>query len=282
MKRFLLFGLTLAVLSLVLLPPARLALAQQQQPTAGPSGQLPAAEVERIVRAFSAKETEFRQALTQYSFKRDATVQTIGMGGQITGEYHRTSRFVFDDKGARFEKIVAFPLPTLADFSVTPEDLEDLGGVNAFALEAEKLGKYDFKYVGKEKIDELDLYVFDVSPKAMPDPKKTKERFFLGRIWVDDQDLQIVKVRGKGVPETKENKFPTFETYRENIDGKYWFPSYTYADEQLVFGNGNVAHVRMRIKFSDYERYKARVRVLDDAVLVDDQKPAPPPAKKKP
>ncbi len=242
------------------------------------------AEVDRIVRAFTAKETEFRQALNQYGFKRDAVVQTIGWGGQITGEYHRTSRFVFNDSGARFERIVAFPLPTLTELTVTNEDIEDLGGVNAFALEADKLPQYNFSYVGKEKIDELDLYVFDVEPKIMPDPKKTQERLFKGRIWVDDQDLQIVKVRGKGVPETKINKFPTFETYREQIDGKYWFPTYVYADDQLAFDSGQIVHIRMRVKYSDYERFKAKVRVLDDAVLVDDQKPAPAPtpAKKKP
>ena len=241
------------------------------------------AEVERIVHAFTAKESEFRQALNQYGFKRDAVVQTIGLGGQITGEYHRTSRYIFDDKGARFERILAFPLPTLTEMTVTNEDIEDLGGVNAFALEINKLEQYNFTYVGKEKIDELDLYVFDVAPKVLPDPKKTPERFFKGRIWVDDQDLQIVKVRGKGVPETKINKFPTFETYREQIDGKYWFPTYTYADDQLVFDSGQTIHVRMRVKFSDYERFKAKVRVLDDsAVIIDDQpKPAPSPTPKK-
>ena len=86
--------------------------------------------------------------------------------------------------------------------------MEDLGGVNPFALEAAKIGQYNIKYVGKERIDELDLYVFDVAPKVTPDPKKTKERFFIGRIWVDDNDLQIVKSKGKAIPETKNNKFP--------------------------------------------------------------------------
>ena len=81
----------------------------------------------------------------------------------------------------------------------------------------------------------------------MPDPKKTKERFFLGRVWVDDQDLQIVKTKGKGVPETKRNKFPIVETYREQIDGRYWFPTYSYADEELLFDNGDTLHVRMKV-----------------------------------
>ena len=47
-----------------------------------------------------------------------------------------------------------------------------------------------------------------------------------------------MKTKGKGVPETKKNKFPTVETYREHIDGRYWFPTYSYADEELIFENG--------------------------------------------
>src|ERR1700682_4061688 len=43
-------------------------------------------DVERIIHAFTAKETEFRRALAEYAFQRDATIQTVGMGGQLTGE----------------------------------------------------------------------------------------------------------------------------------------------------------------------------------------------------
>ena len=159
------------------------------------------------------------------------------MGGQITGEYHRTSQFVFNDNNERFEKITYFPLPTLTELSVTQEDLEDLGGVQPFALEASKLAQYDFKYFGKERLDELDTYVFDVAPKIVP--KKVSERFFQGRIWVDQQDLQIVKVRGKGVPEGNQ-RFPVFETYRQQVDGHYWFPTYTFADDELIFPKGEL------------------------------------------
>ena len=44
---------------------------------------------------------------------------------------------------------------------------------------------------------------------------------------MDDRDLQIVKTYGKGVgllKKNEDNQFPKFETYREQIDGKYWFP----------------------------------------------------------
>jgi TonB family protein len=233
------------------------------QPVNSGSAALTQAQIDEVIRAFTRKETAYRQALNLYAFKRDALVQTIGMGGQVTGEYHRVSLFTFDDAGTRFEKINFFPMPTLTEISITEQDLEDLGGVNPFALEASKLGAYSFKYVGKEKIDELDLYVFDVAPKVAPDPKKVKERFFQGRIWVDTQDLQIVKAKGKGVPEDKNNKYPTFETYREQIDGKYWFPTYTYADDELVFGNGNVVRIRELVKYSDFVQGHGKVTITE-------------------
>ena len=219
------------------------------------------ANPEKIIQIFTAKETEFRRALNNYSFKRDALIQSLGMGGQVMGEYHRVSNFTFDDQGNRFEKITFFPMPSMPE--VTSEDIDDLGGISPFALEPAKLDRYTIRYVGKEKIDELNLYIFDVQPKVIPDPKKTKERLFVGRVWVDDQDLQIVKTKGKGVPETKNNKYPIVETYREQIDGRYWFPTYSYADEELVFDNGNTLHVRLKVRYTDFAPARATLKVTE-------------------
>ena len=217
---------------------------------------------DKIIQAFTAKEVEFRRALNNYSFKRDALIQSLGVpGGQVIGEYHRVSNFTFDDQGNRFEKITFFPMPTMPE--VTASDIDDLGGISPFALEPAKLDKYTIRYVGKEKIDELNLYIFDVQPKVPPDPKKTKERLFLGRVWVDDQDLQIVKTKGKGVPEDKNNKYPVVETYREQIDGRYWFPTYSYADEELVFDNGFVLHVRLKVRYTDFAPARATLKVTE-------------------
>ena len=240
------------------------------------SRDLSPADADRILKAFSAKESEFRQALNQYSFKRDAILQSIGMGGQVTGEYHRVSYFTFDDQGNRYEKISFFPMPSFG--AVTQEDLDDLGGIQPFALEPSKISKYDFKYVGKEKIDELSLYVFDVTPKVIPDPKKSKERLFVGRVWVDDQDLQIVKTKGKGVPETKINKFPVVETYREQFGGRFWFPTYSYADEELLFENGEPLHVRMKVRYSDFAPAHADVKIIEIDDPEAQKKETKPPA----
>lgn len=266
-----------AALVLILVALASATFGQETPSSAGTPSQ---PEIDHIIKTFTAKETQFRQALLEYSFKRDALMQSMGMGGQVTGEYHRESLFTFDASGVRYEKITRFPMPSLQ--SITQEDLDDLGGISPFALEPTKVGQYDIRYVGKEKIDELNLYVFDVSPKVVPDPKKSKERFFLGRVWVDQEELQIVKTRGKGVPETKINKFPNVETYREQIDGRYWFPTYSYADEELLFDSGDSLHIRMRVKYSDYFFARAKVKIIE----IDDpdapKKETKPPAKTPP
>lgn len=242
-------------------------------------GGMPQAQAERIIKKVTEHESEFRYALSYYVFNRYATVNTIGLGGQITGTFRRDSFMTFRSDGTRFERVVFAPVATTPPGFVTPEDLEDLGGVNPFALEPRFIDQYRITYVGTERIDELDLYVFDVTPKAIPDPKKTKMRLFTGRIWVDKDDLMIVKSRGKAVPETKTNKFPIVETTREQIDGKYWFPTDARSDDELVFDSGQVIKIRMRVRFTDYKLGRTDVRILDDD---EPATPEPSPTPRKP
>lgn len=242
-------------------------------------------EIDRIIQTFSAKERDFLRALNEYNFRREARIQSIGFGGQVSGEYRRDSLFIFDEAGtSRGEKVLFAPLSTLKEFNITPEDIQDLNGVNQFALEPAKINLYNINFVGKEKIDELNLFVFDVEPKVMPDPKKVKERLFQGRIWVDDNDLQIVRARGKGVPEDKNNKYPVIDTWRENIDGKYWFPTYSYGNGEFEFGSGEVVRYKMKIVFKDYAKARTDVKILEvegEDELVDETKPTPPADKPK-
>lgn len=242
------------------------------------------AEVDRIIKKFTSNEAAFREALTEYVFNRQATVNIIGLGGQIAGTYRRDSYMTFGQDGSRFEKVLFAPIATTPPGFVTPEDLEDLGGVNPFALEPRSVPQYNFSYVGVERIDDYDLYVFDVTPKVIPDPKRSKLRLFTGRVWVDTQDLMILKSRGKAVPETKENKFPIVETTRDQIDGKYWFPVDSRADDDLVFGDGNVTRIRMRVKFTDYRLGRSDVKIIDvpDTEPEPTPVPKPTPAPKKP
>lgn len=240
--------------------------------------------VEDIIHKFAQAESDNKKARNYYTFTQDYKVQTIGMGGEVSGEFHRISEIVLDDRGNRFEHITYFPTPTLHDLIITNEDLQDLAGVQPFALALDDLPKYLIDYVGKEKIDELSTYVFDVKPKKMVEG----QRYFQGRIWVDDQDLQVVKAAGIAVPKVDKQAFPHFETYRENVDGKYWFPTYTYADDMLDFKNALSVHMRMVIRFTNYKKFSGEIRIAGGAPADDDQKgsqakkpdaakPAPPP-----
>ncbi|MDQ3179679.1 MAG: hypothetical protein M3Q33_04075 [Acidobacteriota bacterium] len=275
MKRtkILLFGLIVLCLSVIG------AVAQESKIV---KSQMSQAEIDRIVKSFTTKEAEFRRALTEYVFYRNATIQTIGMGGQVTGVYQRDSFMALNEQGVRAEKILYFPIPTIQEIVITPEDVDNLGSINPFALEPSKVALYNFTLVGKERIDELDLYVFDVAPKVMPDPKKTKELLFLGRIWVDDRDLQIVKSKGKAVPEGKNTRYPVVETWRENVGGKYWFPSYASSDDELVFDSGQAVKLKMRVRYKDYTQGKSEVKILDDTEETPPPRPTPTPTPKKP
>jgi hypothetical protein len=242
------------------------------------------AEIDKIIKKFTENEFNFRQALSVYAFNRNAKIQTIGLGGQVTGTYQRDSYLTFNEDGTRFEKIIYFPVSTLKDLTITAADLENLGGIDPFAIEPKVVNQYNFTFVGKEKIDELDLYVFDVQPKVIPDWKKTTQKLFSGRIWVDDRDLMIVKSKGKAVPEGKE-RFAITETWRDSVDGKYWFPVLSTSDDELVFDDGQVVKIRIRVKYSNYRVGRSDVKILDtEEEVKEDLKtpPTPSPTPKKP
>ena len=243
--------------------------------------QLNKVEIDRIIKKVTENEESFRVALTNFVFNRKATIQTVGLGNVITGTYRRDSFMTFSNDGRRFERVLFAPLSTLTEIQVTKEDLEDLGGVNPFAVNPRKVDRYNFTYIGKQRIDELNLHVFDVRPRKLP--KKVSDRLFYGRIWIDDRDLMIVKSKGKGVPEGKQ-RFPVVETWRTNVDGKYWFPAYSFADDELVFDNGRVTRIRMKVLYDNYKQTRSDVIVLDDEEVVDEPKDdkkkdpnAPPP-----
>ncbi len=265
-----------------------LAFAQQPKAVAPAKSNAPT-DIPDVIRRFAAAESENKIARNNYTFTQDFDLLTIGEAGSITGRFKRVSDIVYDDLGNRVEKITFFPASTLVELQITAEDMKDLAGVQPFALTTEDLPKYQIDYIGKEKIDELNTYAFNVKPKQFV----KGERYFQGRIWVDDQDLQVVKVQGQAVPEVGDQKFPHFESYRENIDGRYWFPTYIYADDVLDFKKGPSVHLRMTVRFTNYKRFGGRIRVLDDGGEVsneddnksgDKTKPAtpPPPSPNKP
>jgi hypothetical protein len=219
----------------------------------------PAVPVEEIIRRFSEKEKEFKLARANYAYRQEVKVQELSSTDRVEGEYQMTTDITFDDKGKRIEKVVYAPPVTLKRLHMTDEDLQDIREIQPFVLTSDDIGKYNLKYTGKEKIDEITAYVFEVGPKKM----EKGQRYFEGKIWVDDQDFQIVKTYGKPVPDivkkNEENLFPRFETYREQIDG-YWFPTYTRAVDTLNFSSGRI-RMREIIRYGNYKRFEVDVKL---------------------
>jgi hypothetical protein len=228
--------------------------------TSSISNQPPTLPVEQIIQRFAAREAEFKKERDNYTYTQTFVIQTIDSDGIADGEYQMKSDILFTPDGKRYEKVTYAPASTLQRITMSQQDMDDLEHVQPFVLTSEELPKYDIKYVGREPIDQLNTYVFDVSPKKL----EKNQRYFQGRIWVDDGDLEIVKTDGKAVPDIKkhgqENVFPRFETFRENIEGHYWFPTYTRADDMLQFSTGGV-HIRMTVRYANYKRFGVTIKI---------------------
>lgn len=239
----------------------------------------PPLTTDQIIQKFAAKEKEFKQAREQYTYTQDVRVQTLD-GDTVDGEYRQVVDITFDDKGRRIENVKFAPQNSLQRISMTREDFEDIEKRMPFVLTSDEIGDYDILYVGQQKEDELNTYVFDVAPKRID----KNRRYFQGRIWVDDHDFQIVKTHGKNVPDLgtgkkgQENLFPAFTTWREQIDGKYWFPTYTLVNDELHFRTGDV-HVKQVVKYTNYKRFGSNVKITYEGqdIKTDPNAPQNPP-----
>ena len=235
--------------------------------------------VEEIIKRFATKEKEFKEARDQYTYRQDVKVMTLD-GDTPDGAYQQVFDVTFDDKGRKTKNVVFAPQPTLQRILMTEEDFDDIENRLPFVLTSDEIGEYDILYVGQQKQDELNTYVFDIAPKQIVG----KKRYFQGRIWVDNHDFQIVETYGKTVPDIRkkkgnENLFPKFTTWREQIDGQYWFPTYTRAEDTLQFSLGGVK-IREIIKYTNYRRFGSKSRITYDGQEV--QKAEPKPGEPKP
>jgi len=207
---------------------------------------------QQIIQRFTAKEKQWKQIREQYSFQQSIDVQEV-VGTDVRSEYRQVATITYS-QGKPIKNVLLAPQQSM---EVTKEDFADLETRASFTISSDELPQYNLTYAGSQKTDELHCYVFDVAPKTL----EKDQRYFQGRIWVDDQDFQIVKNRGKSVPDIrvgkkkkiKENLFPEFTTWRQVIDGKYWFPAYSSADDTLHF-NRNDVHLKEKLKFTDYKK----------------------------
>jgi hypothetical protein len=263
------------------------ALAQDASPASGfgpldstpPSGLTP----EQIITKFGERETIFSQARENYTFRQSVKVDTIDEDtNKVDGEYQQVNDIVFDKDGRREEHVVFAPTNTLQRIMMSPADMQDIEHRLPFILTTADLPQYNIHYLGRQKVDDLDTYVFDVVPKVI----EKNHRYFQGKVWVDQQDLQIVLINGKNVPDDKrpghEDLSPPFTTYYEQVDGKYWFPTYTKAEGELHFAAGpgtlrQDVHIRSIVRYTDYKQFRATSRILFGGQDITDNKDSTQP-----
>ncbi len=252
-----------------------------------PTGMTP----DEIVKKFGEREAAFARERDQYTFRQTVKVDTISDDtGKPDGEYQQVTDIVFSDDNTRTEHVVFAPQNTLERIMMTQADFDDIAHRLPFVLTTPELPQYDLTYLGRQRIDDIDTYVFDCKPKELVKGK----RYFQGKVWVDQQEFQIVLINGKSVPDDirkgHEDLSPPYTTYYQEVDKDNWFPVYTKADGILHFpgGNGSMAQdVRIRyvVKYEDYKRFHAKSRIIyNGADLPTDTKQAPaaPPAATQP
>jgi hypothetical protein len=246
LKRLLLFAALASGMLLCVSPPS---WAEEGEIDKSPPKGMTA---EEVIRRFTVNEAEWKRTREQYSFRQSIDVKAMA-GETVMGEYRQVADISYK-QGQRVKNVAFAPQATT---NLSKEDFEDLETRPSFTISSDELPQYDVVYSGQQKVDELHCYVFDVKPKKI----EKGQRYFEGRLWVDDQDFQIVKNRGKSVPDIKivkkkkveENLFPLFTTYRELVDGKYWFPTYSSADDTLHFQTNDV-RIKEVLKFTNYQR----------------------------
>ena len=225
---------------------------------------------QEIVTKFGERETEFSKARDSYTFTQSVKVDTIDDDtGKVSGEYQQVTDITFNKDGRREEHVVFAPQNTLDNGGImmSPADFEDIEHRLPFILTTADLPQYDVTYLGRQKVDDLDTYVFEAGPKRI----EKNKRYFKGKVWVDQQDFQIVLINGKNVPDDirkgHEDLSPPFTTYYEQVDRKNWFPTYTKAEGTLHFPAQNGAlsqdvHIRTIVRYTGYKQFRATSRII--------------------
>ncbi|MFZ3378905.1 MAG: hypothetical protein WA211_15135 [Candidatus Acidiferrales bacterium] len=203
-----------------------------------------------IIQKFVANEEVMKKAFETYNFTQSVRLDELTDPG---GQFNVTGEVYTRPDGQRYLRVTKQPVSTLKLMHFSLEDVRVISSMPEFPLTADKIANYDLKYVGQEKLDQLNTYIFQVKPKLL----SRKERYFQGVVWIDDQDFAIVKSYGKFVSELEGNgtelPFTMFETYRENFQGKYWLPTYTRSDDYLKSEQNDELPLRLVIHCTDFK-----------------------------
>ncbi|MBV8572199.1 MAG: hypothetical protein JO319_16385 [Acidobacteriaceae bacterium] len=220
----------------------------------------PASPPPGLLKIIAAKETQNAIALRDYTYRQWATVQEINGQGAVAGQYYEVRDITFSPNRVRYEQLVGQPRSTLTHIRMTSVDFDDIRNIQFFLLTNEKVGLYESQYKGEETVNRVKCFVIFIRPKQI----LSSQRFFEGLIWARESDYAIVQTEGQAVPQIEtlreQNLTPHFTTIRREVDGKWMFPTTTYADDTLFFRNWP-QRIRINIRYTDYRRFGAESTV---------------------
>jgi hypothetical protein len=277
MKRPLSNSFVVAALLVILL---RLAHAQAEGPIAPPPTytvkrlpsvphpDAPAIPEQQIIQRFAANEDVMKQAFDTYTY-----TQTVRYEEETEplGVLTATGDTYFKADGQRYWRVTKAPKPTIKYSPYELEDVMTMTVVPYFFLGSADIAQYNFLYAGKQQLDEINAYVFQVKPKML----SRKQRLFEGVIWIDEHDFAIVRSWGKFElqvePEGDHLPFKMFEMYRENFEDKYWLPTYVTSDDEVTASDGSKVPVKLVIRATNF-----KPRSAAGASPVSSSQPPPP------
>ncbi len=213
-----------------------------------------------LLKKIAQREAQNGEERNNYTYRQTVTIQEFDEKGALTGEYREVRDIIFSPKHERDEQVVEKPRSSLKRLILTEEDFADIRNVQPFLLTPDQLFSYEHKYQGEQTMDGEQCFVVFIRPRQI----LSGQRFFEGTLWVRQSDLAVVRSEGVAVPQiqtlSKENLFPHFTTLRLPVDGQWFFPVDTYADDTLYF-RGGPQRIRIRIKYSNYKRFGAESTV---------------------
>jgi hypothetical protein len=213
----------------------------------------PPADLAKLV---ARRESETEAERNEHMYRQTLTIDELDDHGAARGQYREVRDVIFSPKHERTEEFIGKPQKNLKLLQLTDEDFRDIRDIQPLVLTEDHLWNYETRFKGEETVEGVDCWVLQVRPRQILEG----QRFFDGIIWVDKKEYNIVRMEGQAVPQIRttktENLFPRFITTRKPIDGKHWFPVYTYADDTLYFRAGPQRE-RLRILYSNYRRFGA-------------------------
>lgn len=209
---------------------------------------------DHLLRKIAQREAENAYARNNYTYRQTVTVDEYNDHGLVSGTYREVRNITFSQEKGRYEDILEEPRNGLKRLKLTEQDFQDIRNIQPFLLTNAQTPLYSMKFKGEEEMDGFKCFVVWIEPKQI----LSTQRFFQGLLWVRQSDLAVVRSEGQAVPQIEtlkeQNLFPHFTTLRREIDGKWFFPVETYADDTLYFRTGP-QRIRVAIRYADYKRF---------------------------